>query len=77
MAPFLEGLVVDKMLQSVITGQEAHHRLMREELKKFDEVMEQFRKHIYSLRRLILWGSHAHNIDMLQVYFQVGCRSPP
>ena len=71
MDPWLEGLVVDKMVQSVTTSMEAAHRAAREELKKFDEVMEQFRKHTYSLRRLILSGTHAQNMDMLRFYFQV------
>ena len=71
MEPFLEGIVVDKMMRGVLTSLEASHRAGREDLKRFDEVMEQFRKHTYSLRRLILCGTLPQSIDMLQFYFQV------
>ena len=67
----MEGAIVDRVLQPLITGMEATHRSMRDETKQFDEVMEQFRQHTYALRRLILNGTSAQSIEMLQVYFQV------
>ena len=69
--PYVEGLYIDKAMQSVLTTTEAAHRSAREDLKQFDEVMEQFRRHVYSLRRLILSGKKSQNTDMLQMYFQV------
>ena len=65
------GFFVDKVTQPLITVMEAGHRAMRADLKQFDEVMEQFRRHTYSLRRLILYGSNPQSIAILQIYFQV------
>lgn len=71
MQPWMEGLVVNKMLQTITGSQEGAHRGQREDLQKFDEIMEQFRQHTYSLRSLILFGTYAQSIEMLQFYFQV------
>ena len=55
---------------------EADYRERRNSIKQFDEVLETFRQHAYSLRRLILNGSNDKSLDMLRMYFQVrssGC----
>lgn len=75
MQPWLEGVVVNKMLQTITGSIEGDHRAQREDLQKFDEVMEQFRQHTYSLRRLILCGTYDQSIEMLQFYFQVDLTS--
>lgn len=59
-----------------MTTIEATNRATRAELKQFDEIMELFRKHMYSLRRLILYGSKSQSVDILQIYFQVGPSQP-
>lgn len=69
--PYIEAVYIDKAMKSVLTTTEAAHRSAREDLKLFDEVMEQFRKHVYSLRRLILCGTQTQNGDMLRMYLQV------
>lgn len=50
---------------------EAVYREQRNSIKQFDEVLETFRQHAYSLRRLILNGSNDKSLDMLRMYFQV------
>ncbi len=50
---------------------EADYREKRNSIKQFDEVLETFRQHAYSLRRLILNGSNDKSLDMLRMYFQV------
>ena len=50
---------------------EADYRERRSSIKQFDEVLETFRQHAYSLRRLILNGSNDKSLDMLRMYFQV------
>ena len=69
---YMDGIFVEKLLLPIMTSLEAYNRNMREDLRRFDEVMEQFRKHTYSLRRLILCGNNSQSEDMLQIYFQVG-----
>ena len=69
---YMDGIFVEKMLRPIMTSLEALNRHMREDLRQFDEVMEQYRKHTYSLRRLILCGNNSQSQDMLQIYFQVG-----
>ena len=69
--PYLEGLLANQYLQSIYRSLESHSRASRAEVRKYDEVMETFRRHVYSLRRLILSGTAEQNNDVLRRYFQV------
>ena len=69
--PYMEGLLANQYLQSIYRSLESFSRASRAEVRKYDEVMETFRRHVYSLRRLILSGTAEQNNDVLRRYFQV------
>ncbi len=70
---YSEGMILNGMTQPAVLSHESFCRGQREEVKQFDEVVETFRQHAYSLRRLILNGSNQQSVDMLRMYFQVSC----
>lgn len=66
-----DGAILDGMLKPVTTATESFVREQRSTVKQYDEVLETFRQHAYSLRRLILNGSNDRSLNMLRMYFQV------
>ena len=66
-----DGVILDGMLKPVTTATESFIREQRSTVKQYDEVLETFRQHAYSLRRLILNGSNDRSLNMLRMYFQV------
>ena len=70
--PYGDGVVINGLLGTVYNIIESHHRSARAEVTKYDETMEVFRQHVYSLRRLILSGTVAQTNDIMRRYFQVG-----
>ena len=66
-----DGILLEASLRPIMLNSEAGYREKRNTLKQFDEVLETFRQHAYSLRRLILNGSNDKSLDMLRMYFQV------
>ena len=66
-----DGAILDGMLKPVTTATESFIREQRSTVKQYDEVLETFRQHAYSLRRLILNGSNDRSLNMLRMYFQV------
>lgn len=69
--PYLEGVLANKFLTTIYQSLESQGRASRYEVRKFDEIMEEFRRHVYSLRHLILSGTIEQNNDVLRRYFQV------
>lgn len=67
-----DGVVINGLLGTVYNIIESSHRSARAEVTKYDETMEVFRQHVYSLRRLILNGTVAQTNDIMRRYFQVG-----
>ncbi|KAA6421107.1 MAG: pre translocase subunit [Trebouxia sp. A1-2] len=65
-----DGILLEASLRPIMLNSEAGYREKRNTLKQFDEVLETFRQHAYSLRRLILNGSNDKSLDMLRMYFQ-------
>ncbi|DBA97691.1 TPA: hypothetical protein ACH3X3_012580 [Trebouxia sp. C0006] len=66
-----DGMLLEASLRPIMLAWEADYRERRSSIKQFDEVLETFRQHAYSLRRLILNGSNDKSLDMLRMYFQV------
>ncbi len=66
-----DGILLEGSLRPIMLSWEAVYREQRSSIKQFDEVLETFRQHAYSLRRLILNGSNDKSLDMLRMYFQV------
>jgi len=64
-------MLLEASLRPIMLSWEADYREKRNSIKQFDEVLETFRQHAYSLRRLILNGSNDKSLDMLRMYFQV------
>ncbi|DBA84483.1 TPA: hypothetical protein ACH3X1_006102 [Trebouxia sp. C0004] len=65
-----DGVLLEATLRPIMLSWEAEYREKRNAIKQFDEVLETFRQHAYSLRRLILNGSNDKSLDMLRMYFQ-------
>ncbi|KAL0045095.1 hypothetical protein WJX82_008171 [Trebouxia sp. C0006] len=65
-----DGMLLEASLRPIMLAWEADYRERRSSIKQFDEVLETFRQHAYSLRRLILNGSNDKSLDMLRMYFQ-------
>ncbi len=66
-----DGILLEAAVRPIMLAWEADYREKRNSIKQFDEVLETFRQHAYSLRRLILNGSNDKSLDMLRMYFQV------
>lgn len=71
-SPYLDFAFLQSYLRSTYGNIEAFGRGVRAEVRQYDEIMEVFRQHVYSLRRLILSGSVEQSNDVLRRYFQVG-----
>ena len=72
--PYVDHAPISAWLNSIYKTSEANGRSMRAEVTKYDETMEDFRQHVYGLRRIILSGKIEQSNDILRRYFQVGCR---
>ena len=68
---YWQGAILDKYMTPLLNTLESQMRGGRAETQQFDEVMESFRQHTYSLRQLILQGSNEQSVDILRLYFQV------
>ncbi|KAK9806163.1 hypothetical protein WJX72_003697 [[Myrmecia] bisecta] len=66
----LPGKIAKRVCDGERRKQEGWMRSLREDTKRYDEVMEVFRQHAYSLRRLIVCGTPAQRTDILHSYMQ-------
>ncbi|GLC77083.1 hypothetical protein PLESTF_001882400 [Pleodorina starrii] len=67
---FLEGGPVDYFVNYVVRYQEAMFQNMRLETKKYDAVMEEYRRNLYTLRRLVLCGGDMQRAQIAYVLMQ-------
>ncbi|WIA41723.1 hypothetical protein OEZ86_009068 [Tetradesmus obliquus] len=66
--PYQESVVVDLLHREVQKSMENQWQMARLETKRYDEVLEVYRRNLYSLRRLILTGdSQQRNRTLMQL----------
>lgn len=67
---YLEGKMVDAVVGAMRKTVETSSQMARLEMKRFDEVVETYRRNIYSLRRLVLLGSSHQRTQVVYVFIQ-------
>ncbi|KAF8056765.1 SECA2 [Scenedesmus sp. PABB004] len=70
LAPYQESVVVDLLHREVQKGLENQWQMARLETKKYDEVLEAYRRNLYSLRRLILTGDGRQRSRVVHMFIQ-------
>ncbi|KAF8056768.1 secA [Scenedesmus sp. PABB004] len=70
LAPYQESVVVDLLHREVQKGLENQWQMARLETKKYDEVLEAYRRNLYSLRRLILTGDGRQRSRVVNMFIQ-------
>ncbi|GAX81593.1 hypothetical protein CEUSTIGMA_g9021.t1 [Chlamydomonas eustigma] len=67
----VDGVVVEGLVSGVRRPLESMHQMARLETKKYDEVIEEYRRSIYALRRLILQGTAQQRTQVIYMFIQI------
>uniref|UniRef100_A0A383VIS3 chloroplast protein-transporting ATPase n=1 Tax=Tetradesmus obliquus TaxID=3088 RepID=A0A383VIS3_TETOB len=68
--PYQESVVVDLLHREVQKSMENQWQMARLETKRYDEVLEVYRRNLYSLRRLILTGDSQQRNRVMHMFIQ-------
>lgn len=68
--PYQESVVVDMLHKEVQRSMENQWQMARLETKRYDEVLEVYRRNLYSLRRLILTGDNQQRNWVMHMFIQ-------
>eukprot|EP00879_Flechtneria_rotunda_P017132 GHRR01017942.1.p1 GENE.GHRR01017942.1~~GHRR01017942.1.p1 ORF type:complete len:543 (+),score=236.66 GHRR01017942.1:82-1629(+) len=68
--PYQESVLVDVLHREVQKGMENQWQMARLETKRYDEVLEVYRRNLYSLRRLILTGDSQQRNRVMHMFIQ-------
>ncbi|KAL4434485.1 hypothetical protein ABPG75_000926 [Micractinium tetrahymenae] len=59
-----------RAIATIIAGNESYLRSSRDGMRRYDEVVDRYRRHVYRLRRMLVQGGSADRRRLLHVYFQ-------
>ncbi|KAG1663910.1 hypothetical protein FOA52_002673 [Chlamydomonas sp. UWO 241] len=68
---YVDGLLVHTLVSGVRRPLDSVHQMSRWEAKRYDEVVEEYRRSIYSLRRLMLRGSAQQRTQVIYMFIQM------